>query len=309
VGGREERVSLWTYVNGGFVPKEEASVSVYDHGFLYGDGVFEGIRVYGGRVFKLDEHVQRLYESAKSILLDIPLPPEEMKRVILETVRRNGLRDAYVRPIVTRGPGDLGIDPRKCGTPTVVVIVDRIQLYPERAYREGLRMVTATHRKNASDSLNPRIKSLNYLNQILARLEANLAGADEALMLNHEGYVCECTADNVFVVHGEEVWTPPAHLGILRGITRDTVLEIAQALGIAAVERTFTLHDVYTADEVFLTGTGAEIGPVVWVDGRTIGSGKPGPVTLRLLEAYRDRTAREGTPVYEETPTAPGGAG
>jgi branched-chain amino acid aminotransferase len=302
-------VSGWTYVDGRFVPKEEASVSVYDHGFLYGDGVFEGIRVYGGRVFKLDEHVRRLYESAKSILLEIPIPPEEMKRLILEAVRRNGLQDAYVRPIVTRGRGDLGIDPRKCGRPTVVVIVDQIQLYPERAYREGLRMITATHRKSPSDSLNPRIKSLNYLNQILARLEANLAGADEALMLNHEGYVCECSADNVFVVRSGEVWTPPAHLGILRGVTRDAVLDIARDLGIPAFERTFTLHDVYTADEVFLTGTGAEIGPVVWVDGRVIGSGKPGPVTLRLLQAYRELTAREGTPVYEDSVAAPGGSG
>jgi branched-chain amino acid aminotransferase len=302
-------VSGWTYVDGRFVPKEEASVSVYDHGFLYGDGVFEGIRVYGGRVFRLDEHVRRLYESAKSILLEIPIPPEEMKRLILEAVRRNGLQDAYVRPIVTRGRGDLGIDPRTCGRPTVVVIVDQIQLYPERAYREGLRMITATHRKSSSDSLNPRIKSLNYLNQILARLEANLAGADEALMLNHEGYVCECSADNVFVVRSGEVWTPPPHLGILRGVTRDAVLEIARDLGIPAFERTFTLHDVYTADEVFLTGTGAEIGPVVWVDGRVIGSGKPGPVTLRLLQAYRELTAREGTPVYEDSLAAPGGSG
>ncbi len=301
-------MSGWVYVDGQFVPKEQASVSVYDHGFLYGDGVFEGIRVYGGRVFKLDEHVRRLYESAKSILLEVPLPPEELKRVIVEAVRRNGLRDAYVRPIVTRGRGDLGIDPRKCSRPTVVVIVDQIQLYPERAYREGLRMVTATHRKNPSDSLNPRIKSLNYLNQILARLEANLAGADEALMLNHEGYVCECSADNVFVVRGGEVWTPPPYLGILRGVTRDTVLELAGALGIPAFERVFTLHDVYTADEVFLTGTGAEIGPVVWVDGRVIGTGRPGPVTRRLLEAYRELAAREGTPVYEQSPAAPGGA-
>lgn len=297
----------WVYVNGRFVPKEEAVVSVYDHGFLYGDGVFEGIRVYSGRVFKLDEHVRRLYDSAKAILLDIPMPPEEMKRVIVETVRRNGLRDAYVRPIVTRGRGDLGIDPRKCAHPTVVVIVDHIQLYPERAYREGLRVVTATHRKNASDALNPRIKSLNYLNQVLARIEANLAGADEALMLNQQGYVCEGSADNVFVVRHGEVWTPPDHVGILRGVTRDAVLEIARESGIPALERPFTLHDVYTADEVFLTGTGAEIGPVVSVDGRVIGSGRPGPVTLRLLEGYRERAWREGTPVYEGNPTASGG--
>lgn len=297
----------WVYVDGRFVPKEEAVVSVYDHGFLYGDGVFEGIRVYSGRVFKLDEHVRRLYDSAKAILLDIPMPPEEMKRVIVEAVRRNGMHDAYVRPIVTRGRGDLGIDPRKCAHPTVVVIVDHIQLYPDRAYQEGLRVVTATHRKNAADALNPRIKSLNYLNQVLARMEANLAGADEALMLNHQGYVCEGSADNVFVVRQGEVWTPPDHVGILRGVTRDAVLEIARELGIPALERPFTLHDLYTADEVFLTGTGAEIGPVVSVDGRVIGAGRPGPVTLRLLEAYRERTRREGTPVYEGSPTVSGG--
>lgn len=297
----------WVYVDGRFVPKEEAVVSVYDHGFLYGDGVFEGIRVYSGRVFKLDEHVRRLYDSAKAILLDIPMPPEEMKGVIVEAVRRNGMHDAYVRPIVTRGRGDLGIDPRKCAHPTVVVIVDHIQLYPDRAYQEGLRVVTATHRKNAADALNPRIKSLNYLNQVLARMEANLAGADEALMLNHQGYVCEGSADNVFVVRQGEVWTPPDHVGILRGVTRDAVLEIARELGIPALERPFTLHDVYTADEVFLTGTGAEIGPVVSVDGRVIGAGRPGPVTLRLLEAYRERTRREGTPVYEGSPTVSGG--
>lgn len=297
----------WVYVDGRFVPKEEAVVSVYDHGFLYGDGVFEGIRVYSGRVFKLDEHIRRLYDSAKAILLDIPMPPEEMKRVIVEAVRRNGMHDAYVRPIVTRGRGDLGIDPRKCAHPTVVVIVGHIQLYPDRAYQEGLRVVTATHRKNAADALNPRIKSLNYLNQVLARMEANLAGADEALMLNHQGYVCEGSADNVFVVRQGEVWTPPHHVGILRGVTRDAVLEIARELGIPALERPFTLHDVYTADEVFLTGTGAEIGPVVSVDGRVIGAGRPGPVTLRLLEAYRERTRREGTPVYEGSPTVSGG--
>jgi len=298
-------MGLVTYVNGEFLPKEEARVSVYDHGFLYGDGVFEGIRVYNGRVFKLDEHIARLYESARSILLEVPLAPEEMKAAILETVRRCGLQDAYVRPIVSRGIGDLGLDPRKCGRPTVVIIVDHIQLYPERAYREGLRVITAAHRKNLPDALNPRIKSLNYLNQILARIEANLADADEALMLSHDGYVCECSADNIFVVHAGEVWTPPPYLGILKGITRDVVLGLCRELGIPAFERVFTLHDVYTADEAFLTGTGAEIGPVVWVDGRAIGTGRPGPVTQRLMAAFREYVAREGTPVYEEPPAVP----
>lgn len=292
-------MSLVTYVNGEFVSKEDAVVSVYDHGFLYGDGVFEGIRAYNGRVFRLDEHVRRLYDSAKSIMLELPMTPDEMKRVILDTVRRNGLRDAYIRPVISRGRGDLGIDPRKCPRPTVVVIVDHIQLYPERAYREGLRMITATYRKNRPDAINPRIKSLNYMNQIMARIEANLAGAEEALMLSHDGYVCECSADNIFAVRDGEVWTPPAHMGILKGVTRDTVLELARDLGIPAYEKVFTLHEMYTADEVFLTGTGAEVGPVVWLDGRTIGDGKPGAITQRLIAAYRELTAREGTPVYE----------
>jgi branched-chain amino acid aminotransferase len=292
-------MTLITYVNGEFVRKEDATVSVYDHGFLYGDGVFEGIRAYNGRVFKLDEHVERLYDSAKSIMLEIPMSREEMKRTIVETVRRNGLQDAYIRPVISRGKGDLGIDPRKCARPTVVIIVDHIQLYPERAYLDGLRMITATHRKSRPDALNPRVKSLNYMNQIMARIEANLAGAHEALMLSGDGYVCECSADNIFVVRDGEVWTPPAHLGILKGVTRDTVLELARDLDIPAYEKVFTLHEIYTADEVFLTGTGAEVGPVVWLDGRTIGDGKPGPITRRLIAAYRDLASREGTLIYE----------
>jgi branched-chain amino acid aminotransferase len=224
-----------------------------------------------------------------------------MKRIIVEAVRRNGLRDAYVRPIVTRGRGDLGIDPRKCSRPTVVVIVDHIQLYPERAYREGLRMVTATHRKSPSDSLNPRVKSLNYLNQILARLEANLAGADEALMLNHEGYVCECSADNVFVVRDGEVWTPPAHLGILRGVTRDTVLEIARELESRPSSAPSLCMTCTPRTRCSSRARGRRSGP--WCGGRQGDRLRDsGPVTQRLLEAYRERTAREGTPVYEESP-------
>lgn len=297
-------MGLVTYVNGAFVPKEEARVSVYDHGFLYGDGVFEGIRAYNGRVFRLDEHLRRLYESAKSLLLEIPLDPTQMRAVILETVRRNGLRDAYIRPVISRGPGDLGIDPRKCAAPTVVIIVDRIQLYPEESYRRGLRLITSTVRKAHPDTLNPRVKSLNYLSSILARIEANQAAVDEAVMLSRDGHVAECSADNIFIVTNGVLLTPPPHLGILLGVTRGVVLDLAASLGIPAREATFAIHDVYTADEAFLTGTGAEIGPVVEVDGRTVGDGAPGRVTMRLLAAFRDLASREGTPIYEERQVA-----
>lgn len=299
-------MGLVTYVNGRFVPKEEARVSVFDHGYLYGDGVFEGIRAYGGRVFRLEEHLDRLYDSARTILLEIPLPKEAMREAILDTLRRNGLRDAYIRPVISRGAGDLGLDPRKCGQPTVVIIVDTIQLYPKDAYARGLRTITATTRKIRPDMLNPRVKSLNYLGNIMARIEANQAGVDEAIMLSADGYVCECSADNLFIIRGGEVWTPPAYLGILRGVTRDAVLELAMDLDIPTAERVFTMHDVYTADECFLTGTGAEVGPVVEVDGRPIGDGRPGTVTGRLMEAFHDLVGRTGTPILtEEARVAP----
>jgi branched-chain amino acid aminotransferase len=288
------------YVNGRITTREEAAVPVYDHGYLYGDGVFEGIRVYGGRVFKLEEHLDRLYASARHIMLEIPLARDEMRRAILETVRASGLHDAYVRPVVSRGPGDLGIDPRKCARPTVVIIVDAIQLYPAEAYERGLRLVTASVRRPTPDALDGRVKSLNYLNNILARIEANRAGADEALLLTRDGYVCECSADNLFVVTGGEVWTPAAHLGLLRGVTRDVVLALAREAGWPAAERVFTLHDVYAADECFLTGTGAEVGPVVEVDGRRIGEGRPGPVTARLVAAFRELVRTTGTPIWTE---------
>lgn len=287
------------YLNGRICSKEEATVSVYDHGFLYGDGVFEGIRVYGGRVFRLEEHLDRLYASAKSLMLQIPLARDEMREAIIATVRASGLRDAYIRPVVSRGPGDLGLDPRKCPTATVAIIVDSIRLYPEAAYEGGLRMITSSVRRPSPDSLNGGVKSLNYLPNILARIEANQAGVEEALMLTPEGFVCECSADNVFLVTRGEVVTPAPHLGLLRGITRDTVLELAQGEGIPAAERVFAVHDVYNADECFLTGTGAEVVPVVEVDGRQIGDGRPGPVTRRLVEAFRGLAARTGTPVYE----------
>ncbi|MDR7483494.1 MAG: branched-chain-amino-acid transaminase [Armatimonadota bacterium] len=292
------------YVNGRIVPKEEATVSVFDHGFLYGDGVFEGIRVYDGRIFRLDEHLDRLYASAKSIMLEIPLDRDALRAALLETVRASGLRDAYIRPVVSRGPGDLGIDPRKCVQPTVVIIVDAIRLYPAEAYARGLRVITASVRRPAPDALNGQTKSLNYLNNILACLEARRAGAEEALLLTGDGYVCECSADNIFIVTGGQVWTPPAFLGLLPGITRDTVLTLAREAGLPAAERVFTLHDVYTAGECFLTGTGAEIAPVVEVDGRPIGDGRPGPVTRRLTQAFHELVRHSGTPVYAEE--APG---
>jgi len=299
-------MSIVTYVDGRFVPKAEATVSVYDHGFLYGDGVFEGIRAYNGRVFKLVEHVDRLFQSAHTLQLKIPMTQEGMREAIVETVRRSGLKDAYIRPVISRGRGDLGIDPRKCPTPTVVIIVDTIQLYPQEAYQKGLRMVTTSTRMRPLDVLNPRIKTCNYLSNILGRLEVNLAGMDEGLMLTTSGYVAECTADNVFIVKGGRVLTPPVSVGILEGITRQTVLDLCGTLRIPAVEQMMALHDVYTADECFLTGTGAELGPVVQLDGRAIGGGTPGPVTHRILKAFREFAAREGTPVYAPS-AAPAG--
>jgi len=286
------------YVDGRFVTKDEATVSVYDHGFLYGDGVFEGIRAYNGRVFKLREHVDRLFDSAHTLQLKIPMSREQMADAIVETVRRTGFRDAYIRPVISRGRGDLGIDPKKCPTPSVIIIVDTIQLYPEEAYQRGLRLVTTSTRMRSADVLNPRIKTCNYLSNIMGRLEVNLAGADEGLMLTPSGHVAECTADNIFVVRRGRVATPPVYLGILEGVTRQTVLDLCDSLGLPAVEQVMSLHDVYTSDECFLTGTGAELGPVVQVDGRAIGTGKPGPITNRILKAFREYAAREGTPVY-----------
>ncbi len=285
------------FLNGEFVARDSARVSVFDHGYLYGDGIFEGIRAYNGRVFRLDEHLDRLYESARTIMLQIPLTKVQMREAVLETLRRNGLRDGYIRLVISRGPGDLGLDPRKCPQATVVVIAENIQLYPKEAYTRGLRAITTTTRKIRPDMLSPQVKSLNYLGNILARIEVNQAGADEGIMLTADGYVSECTADNIFIVRGGEVWTPPAFLGILKGVTRDTVVELARALEIRAQERVFTMHDVYTADECFLTGTAAEVAPVVEVDGRPIGDGKPGAVTKRLNEAFRARVQAEGAPI------------
>lgn len=285
------------YVDGRFYPKDEARVSVFDHGFLYGDGVFEGIRAYGGRVFRLREHLRRLYDSAKAIMLEIPLDAPQLEGVVLEACRRNGLRDGYVRLVVSRGKGDLGLDPRKCPRPTIVCIADTIALYPPELYDQGMRVMTVATRRNGVESLNPRIKSLNYLNNILAKVEANQAGYAEVLMLNEQGLVVECTGDNIFIVRGRRLLTPPAWVGILEGITRGAVMEVAAAAGLEVREEVFTRLDVWTADECFLTGTAAEAIPVVECDGRAIGTGRPGPVTADLIRRFRALCGSEGVEI------------
>jgi len=288
----------YVYINGDFVPRVEAKVSVFDRGFLYGDGVFEGIRTYDGRVFRLDQHLERLYRGAKAIRLEIPLTFEEMRDVVLETVRRSGLRGCYARLVVSRGSGDLGLDPRNCHEgATVVVIVDSIALYPREVYETGLEVITCVTRRNLPAALNPEIKSLNYLNNILAKIEVGEARAHEGLMLNHLGYVAEATGDNVFVCRGGKITTPPVNAGILEGITRQVVVELAAEMDLPLGEDNLTLYEVYTADECFLTGTAAEIVPVARVDGRTIGDGKPGPITKRLMTRFKEVTLAEGVPV------------
>lgn len=283
------------YVNGEFVPEEEAKISVYDHGLLYGDGVFEGIRAYNNRIFKLEEHVDRLYESSNAIDLKIPLSKQEFCKKIIETCRKNGVKDGYIRVVITRGYGDLGLDPRKCKSPTIIIIAKSIALYSKK---EGLTMITTTIRRTPPQCLSPNIKSLNYLNNILARIEANHANVDEALFLDIDGYVSEASADNVFFVKGDLITTPPTATN-LKGITRATVLELARELGYDTRVSLFTLFDIYNADEVFLTGTAAEIEPVVKIDGRVIGEGKPGKVTKRLIEAYKKLVNSTGTSIYE----------
>jgi len=275
------------YLDGKLVPRSEATVSVFDHGFLYGDGVFEGIRVYEGNVFRLPEHVDRLYESARTIGLHIPMERAEMIEAVRGTVAANEKTDAYVRVVVSRGPGDLGIDPTKCRKATVVIIVDSISIYPREVYDYGLELVTSSVRRIPAESLDPRVKSLNYLNNILARLEATNAGCVEAIMLNHQGLVAECTGDNIFIVKHGRLETPALTQGALAGITRQVVIEIAHAVGVPWRETELALHDVYNADECFLTGTAAEIVPVVTVDGRTIADGRPGPLTRLIVAEFR----------------------
>ena len=286
------------YIDGEFLPKAEAKVSVFDHGLLYGDGVFEGIRSYNGRVFKLDEHLERLYDSAKSIMLQIPISIETMKETVLETLRQNHLTEAYIRLIITRGVGDLGLDPDKCPNPSIIIIADKIVLYPQKFYEDGLEIVTASVRRNYAEAINPRIKSLNYLNNILAKIEGKQAGAEEVLMLNAEGYVVECSGDNIFWIKNETLVTPPVHMGILEGVTRNSVINLARDAGIHVEERVFTRHDLYIADECFLTGTAAEVIPVVKIDRRAIGDGHPGKITQRLISAFRQYANSCGTPIY-----------
>jgi branched-chain amino acid aminotransferase len=287
------------YLNGEYVPEENAVVSVFDHGLLYGDGVFEGIRAYHGRVFKLGDHLDRIYDGARAIALEIPVTREEMQEIVLETLRRNGLRDAYIRLVVTRGAGDLGLDPRKCSKPFVFCIAASITLYPEELYEKGLSIITVATRRNIPTGVNPRVKSLNYLNNIYAKIEAIRSGAPEALMLNQEGYVAEATGDNIFIVKKGILITPALHVGLLEGITRNTVMDLARERNIPVEEKVFTLYDVYTADEVFLTGTAAELIPTVEVDGRIIGDGQPGPVFKELRAAFRELTKVDGPLIYK----------
>ncbi|MBN1798489.1 MAG: branched-chain-amino-acid transaminase [Spirochaetales bacterium] len=276
------------YIDGNYYDKEQACVSVFDHGLLYGDGVFEGIRIYNGTVFKLREHIVRLYQSAKAILLHIPMAMAEMQAQVEEVVKVNNTHDGYIRLVVTRGRGDLGLDPAKCPKASVIIIVADVELYPPEYYAKGIEIITSSSRRLPVDGLDPRIKSLNYLNNIMAKLEAKQAGCLEAVMLNKEGYVAECTGDNIFVVKEGRLYTPTVYQGALDGITRATVLELAQKLNIPCEARALSCYDLYNADECFLTGSGAEVMPVTAIDGRRIGDGKPGVITHRLLKAFRE---------------------
>ena len=283
-------MSRKVYVAGKLVPAEQATVSVFDHGLLYGDGIFEGIRVYGGRVFLLREHIERLYESALAIRLQIPLSPADMTKAVEDTVKANELTDGYVRLVVTRGSGTLGLDIRRTSNPQVIIIADTISMYPPEMYENGMKIITASTIRNHAGALSPKVKSLNYLNNIMAKIEGTDAGTEEALMLNHNGEVAECTADNIFIVKRGVLKTPQPDCGLLEGITRGAVMRLAREASIEVRECVLVRHDIYTADECFLTGTGAEVIAVVSLDGRTIGSGKPGPITRNLLERFRRLT-------------------
>lgn len=287
-------MGLIIYLDGKFVEEENAKVSVFDHGLLYGDGIFEGIRAYNGFVFKLKEHLTRLYQGAHTIGLKINETPEEMAQVVAETCRRNNISDGYIRLVVTRGKGDLGLDPRKCPRSTTFCIAATIKLYPEELYTQGLELITVATRRNISEACNPRVKSLNYLNNIYAKMEANLAGVPEAILLNNEGYVAEATGDNVFYVRDGVLITPPISAGLLEGVTRNCIIELARKRGIEVREVLFTRMDLYTADECFLTGTAAEAIPAVKYDGRVIGKGEPGEITKMLIEDYRDYVKNSG---------------
>lgn len=287
------------YLNGEFVPKSKAMISVFDHGLLYGDGVFEGIRTYNGYVFKLNEHLERLYASAHSLMIKIPLSREEMRRAVIDTLKTNRMKDAYIRLVVTRGAGDLGVDPRKCSKPNVFIIVGSISVIPKEVAERGIKTIMTWIRRDPVDGTSHEMKSLNYLNSILAKIEANNVGVDEAIILSTQGYICEGTAENVFMVKGGEIWTPPAYTGALPGITRSAVFEIAKMMGIKIMERLITAHELFNADEVFFSGTGAEIVPVTEVNGRAIGTGKPGTITARLRKEFQRFTSdpANGVPI------------
>jgi branched-chain amino acid aminotransferase len=275
------------YIDGGYYDITEAKVSVFDHGLLYGDGVFEGIRIYHSKVFRLKEHIERLYQSAKAILLELPMTKEKMENAVLDAVAINKKKQGYIRLVVTRGEGLLGIDPMSCKKPTVIIIVDDIQLYPEKYYKKGITIVTASSRRIPSDCLDPRVKSLNYLNNIMAKLEARQAGCLEAVMLNRDGFVAECTGDNIFIVKDHSLFIPAPYYGALHGITMQTVIEIAESFGMKMQETALTRYDLYNADECFMTGTGAEIIPVIRIDGRSISNGRPGQITKKLMSGFQ----------------------
>ena len=287
------------FIDGKYNSERDARISVCDHGLLYGDGIFEGIRAYNGRVFKLKEHIDRFFYSAKSILLSLPLSHSKISAAVVETCRRNRIRDGYIRLVATRGIGTLGLNPNRCKNPSVIIIAGKIQLYPPELYERGMAIVTVPTVRNLHSALNPAIKSLNYLNNIMAKIEANNSGCEEAVMLNAEGFVSECTGDNLFIVKDGHLMTPPLSAGALYGITRRVVMELAEQASFKVSEPNLTRYDLFNADECFLTGTGAELVPVVKVDGRVIGSGKPGPVTTRLVAQYRALTKASGQPIYE----------
>ncbi|MFL2484540.1 MAG: branched-chain-amino-acid transaminase [Verrucomicrobia bacterium] len=282
------------YIDGEYFDKKNAKISVFDHGLLYGDGIFEGIRFYEGRVFKLKEHIQRLFISAKAILLEIEMTQDEMEEAVCETIRKNGLTDGYVRLLVTRGVGTLGLSPFACDKSTVIIIADSISLYPDEKYKEGLKLITCSTRRTAPAALSPSVKSLNYLNNVMAKVEAIFADAEEGLMLNEQGFVAECTGDNIFVVRDGKIKTPPSSAGALPGITREVIFQIAENLGVGIEESQMTRYDIYAADECFLTGTAAEVIAAVSLDRRLIGNGKPGPITEKFIESFRNIVGQEG---------------
>ena len=286
------------YIDGKYYDEKSAKISVFDHGLLYGDGIFEGIRAYNSRVFKLKEHIDRLFYSAKAIMLTIPLTHAQMMRAVVETCRASKIKDGYIRLLVTRGVGTLGLNPNRCKKPSVIIIADKMQLYPDSYYRDGMEIITVPTVRNLHSALNPAIKSLNYLNNILAKIEANNGGCEEAVMLNAEGFVAECTGDNIFIIKGGNLFTPPLSAGALYGITRGVVMELAKKSGLNVSEPNLTRYDLFNADEFFVTGTGAELVPVVKVDGRVIGTGKPGPITKQLVSQFRSLTKSSGEPIY-----------